>query len=99
MRNAFSYYFRQACNESASEAMVRSQQQSERYQSLEQDLQALAAQLREKLGDQDAPLLQLEELTNQQDCLEEDWIYRQAFHDCLYLLDWMGLLNLRQAEE
>lgn len=90
MAAPFETWFHSARVESATKAEVKYQKKSRRYQQLSAKEDGLTEEIRELLGQNGALVDQLVETKNLMDCLSADWIYRQAFHDCFWLMRWMG---------
>lgn len=91
MKDAFICFFQNACSESCNEALVRNAEGDPEYKEAAKRYNELFANVRERLGEENKELLfNLEISDSEKESLQEKWIYRRAFQDCFYLLQWMG---------
>lgn len=64
------------------------------YLQTEEAYQQAIHEMQEKLGEDRSLFLRVEELHSVLRSREEDWVYRQAFCDCMYLLRYMDAFSL-----
>lgn len=92
---SFTDAFDSICFDSSGKAAMRVEE-SPAYEKIKQNKNELMDLLSRKLGKQEL----LNELNELIDCvtdlpvMERMAVYKQAFHDCVNLLNWLGLLNL-----
>ena len=94
MDNVFHEFFTQAGCESCSACVIKNREESEEYASVKKRFSRLFEQIDEALGEDDDLLFRFEETINHRNSLDEEWVYRQGFCDCIYLLRWMGAFSL-----
>lgn len=92
MSNVFATEFYHTCQDSQNASILEMRAQNPRYAELNREWILLFNQVKSKLGEDFKLCLRLEEIQNQQKNIDGDYIYRQAFSDCIYLLQWLGLL-------
>ena len=92
LSNVFATEFHHACQDSQNASIVEMRAQNPRYAKLNREWFLLFNQVKNKLGEDFKLYLRLEEIQNQQKNIDCDYIYHQAFSDCIYLLQWLGLL-------
>ena len=94
MKDAFIRFFQNACSESCNEALVREGEGDPAYKEAAKRYNELFANVRERLGEENEELLfNLEMSESEKVFLQEKWIYRRAFQDCFYLLQWMDAIR------
>lgn len=94
MSDIFKSLFYHTCCESSSQTVVRQRKKSPAYLEASRRSTELFHAIKEKLEEDDKQLIfQFEDLENEMSSLQEEWVYQQAFRDCLYLLQWMGALQ------
>lgn len=93
MSKDFMAHFLQACCESSSAAVVRERSQNTRYQEVSSEYRGILKEIEQTLGKNRSLLRRLEEAESERASMDDDWLYRQAFRDCLTLLRWMGAFS------
>ncbi len=94
MSNLFLEYFLRTCSEICSACIVQNGKEDTEYQEVSKKFSNLFSQIADKLDEDSDLIYRFEEVVNQRNCLEEDWIYQQGFCDCMYLLKWMNAFSL-----
>lgn len=81
------------CNESSGRLLDQKDAQDSAYRKERQICDSLYAELETKLGDGDKRLVdQFDSAKNLLQAIEQQYLYQQAFQDCVYLLRWIGIL-------
>lgn len=88
----FTDEFESLCSNFSGEAVMRVEQ-SPAYKKVKKRENELIALLSQKLGDQ-KPINELIDCVTDFPVMAQMAVYKQAFHDCVNLLNWLGLLNL-----
>ncbi len=85
MKHTFAEYFSDTILESVSEALVKLEKEDSDYREFLREKESFADKLRKEIRDPER-IDRWEDMQYQQLFLEENAIYRQAFHDVMYLL-------------
>ena len=81
------------CNESAGWILSQKGEEDSFYREQQQICDALYTKLETKLEDGDKGLVdKFDAAKNTVQAIEEQYLYQQAFRDCVYLLEWIGIL-------
>lgn len=94
MQNVFPKWFHQSASESRSACVMDHRPRHRAYLQTEEAYQQAIHEMQEKLGEDRSLFLRAEELHSALRSREEDWVYRQAFCDCMYLLRYMDAFSL-----
>ena len=97
-REDFSRWFQQAVEESRSACIMEQCEHNRIYLQFQEDYRQAMEKIEEKLGADRALLRPMEEALNAMGGMEYDWMTRQAFRDCMYLLRYMDAFSLPEWE-
>lgn len=90
----FTNEFNAICFDSSGEAVLRVEQ-NRAYEKVKKKESELLALLSQKLDDQ-KPLNELIDCITEFPAMKQMEVYKQAYRDCINLLNWLGLLNLEK---
>lgn len=92
MKTVFSDLFHQALAESRSACAVDCHNRA--YLKLQEDYCNVMDEIQDKLGPERSLLFRMEDLNNAMRGMDLDWMTRQAFRDCMYVLRYMDAFSL-----
>lgn len=89
MTDAFMRAFLQARDDSCAACVIEWSGSSPEYEEVQRECTRLFEEINKKMNDGGALMEQYEAAVNRRGSMEENWIYRRGFEDCMNLLKWM----------